>query len=148
MKNGSDAGAIRDLLAAEREQGTALLGITVTEIAPGRVVGTLTVGGKRRSQGLRHGAAACVLAETLGSIAAALHAGPGRASAAVDLNATYHRAARGGLVTGVCTPLHEGRTIATYEIVVTDDEGRLVCMARFTSALRDCSSADPSGRRE
>jgi uncharacterized protein (TIGR00369 family) len=104
MKDRNDAGAILDLMAAEPEQLTARMGIAVTEVGPGRVVGTLPVAGNRRPGGLLHGGAMCVLAETLGSIAAALHAGPGRAGVGVDLNATYHRTARGGLITGVCTP--------------------------------------------
>jgi 1,4-dihydroxy-2-naphthoyl-CoA hydrolase len=144
MKNETDAAATGDLLAGELEQWTARRGIRVTEIAPGRVVGTLCVGGKRRP----HGSAACVLAEALGSIAAALHAGPGRAALPVDLNATYHRAARGGLVAGVCTPLHEGSTLATYEIVLTDEAGRRTCTARLTCALRERVPDDAAGRRD
>jgi uncharacterized protein (TIGR00369 family) len=148
MNTANHAAAIRDLMAGEPEQLTARMGITVTEITPGRVAGTLPVAGNRRPNGLLSGGALCVLAETLGSVAAALHAGPGRAIVGVDLNATYHRAVRGGLVTGVCTPLHEGRTMASYEIVLTDEEGRRVCTARLTCALRDRLPGEPAGRSE
>ena len=98
----------------------------------------MPVEGNTQPYGLLHGGASCVLAETLGSIGAILH-GPtiGRPFAVgVDINATHHRAARAGLVTGVATPLHRGGSIVTYEIVITDEDGERVCTARLTCLLR------------
>jgi uncharacterized protein (TIGR00369 family) len=140
--------AVLKFIAGQPEQLTDRMGITVTEVAPGRVAGTLPVAGNRQPYGLLHGGASCVLAETLASIAAALHAGPARAAVGVDLNATHHRAVRDGLVTGVCTPLHEGRTLATYEVVLTDDLGRRVCTARLTCVLRERPPGGPPGSGE
>jgi uncharacterized protein (TIGR00369 family) len=110
------------------------LGIEITEASADRVVGTMPVEGNTQPYGLLHGGASCALAETLGSIGAAL-AGNGRLPVGVDLNATHHRAARAGTVTGVATPLHQGRTTATWAITITDEDGRLVCTARLTCAL-------------
>jgi 1,4-dihydroxy-2-naphthoyl-CoA hydrolase len=84
-----------------------------------------------------HGGASCVLAETLGSVASALHAGPHRITVGSEINATHHRGAAEGLVTAVATMLHGGSTLATYEIVITDDRDRRVCTARLTCLLRD-----------
>jgi uncharacterized protein (TIGR00369 family) len=112
------------------------MGIVVTEWDPARVVGTMPVDGNLQPYGLLHGGASCVLAETLGSLAAALHAGPGRSVLGVEINATHHRAARSGVVTGVCTPLHTGNTMASYQIVVSDEAGRRVCTARLTCLIR------------
>src|SRR5947209_3507066 len=114
------------------------MAITVTDAAPERVVGTMPVDGNTQPYGLLHGGASCVLAETLGSIGAALHAARahGGIAVGVDISATHHRSARSGEVTGVATPLHLGGSIATYEIVVTDDGGRRICTARLTCALR------------
>jgi uncharacterized protein (TIGR00369 family) len=53
----------------------------------------------------------------------------------VDINATHHRAVRSGLVTGVATPLYLGRSMATYEVVITDERDRRVCTCRITCAL-------------
>ncbi len=111
------------------------VGITFTDIGPGRLVATMPVDGNRQPFGLLHGGASCVLAESLGSVAAGLHAGPESVPVGVDINATHHRSAREGLVTGVCTPLHEGRSTATYEIVISDAEGRRLCTARITCQL-------------
>jgi 1,4-dihydroxy-2-naphthoyl-CoA hydrolase len=76
-----------------------------------------------------------VLAETIGSIAAALNAGPGRFPVGTDINATHHRAATTGRVIGVGTPLHIGRTMASFEITITDEADRRVCTSRITCAL-------------
>ena len=122
---------------------TARLGIVVTVATPERVVATMPVEGNTQPYGLLHGGATCVLAETLGSIGAALHAGRDRGAVGVDLNATHHRGVRTGVVTGVATPSHRGRTTATYEIVVSDEAGRRVATARLTCLLVDAPGADP-----
>ncbi|MBO8188049.1 PaaI family thioesterase [Streptomyces spirodelae] len=113
------------------------MGLEILEAAPERVVGTLPVEGNTQPYGLLHGGASAVLAETLGSVGAMLHGGPGRAAVGVDLNCTHHRGPRSGLVTGVATPVHRGRTMTSYEIVITDEGGRRVCTARLTCLLRD-----------
>jgi 1,4-dihydroxy-2-naphthoyl-CoA hydrolase len=114
------------------------MGITLTEVSPERVVGTMPVEGNTQPFGLLHGGASCVLAETLGSIGATLHAAGafGGVAVGVDINATHHKAARSGVVTGVATPLRLGGAIASYEIVISDESGDRVCTARLTCALR------------
>ncbi|GAA1800607.1 hotdog fold thioesterase [Planosporangium flavigriseum] len=114
------------------------MGIALVEAAPERVVGTMPVEGNLQPYGLLHGGASCVLAETLGSIGAALHAAQAHGGIAVgiDINATHHKSARSGLVTGVATPLHLGGSIASYEIVITNEDGDRVCTARLTCAIR------------
>jgi uncharacterized protein (TIGR00369 family) len=119
------------------------MGVQIVEASPERVVATMPVEGNTQPYGLLHGGASVVLAETLGSTAAALHAGPGRFPVGIDINATHHRSATSGTVTGVATPAHLGRTMASFEIVITDDEGRRVCTSRLTCALLD---RDPTPR--
>lgn len=111
--------------------------IQITAATPERAEGHMPVRGNTQPYGLLHGGASVVLAETLGSVAAALHAGPKRVAVGVDINATHHRAARSGSVHGVATPISRGGSVACYEIVITDDEGRRVCTSRLTCALRD-----------
>ncbi|QMU68616.1 PaaI family thioesterase [Streptacidiphilus sp. P02-A3a] len=113
------------------------LGIKIVEASPERVVGTMPVEGNQQPYGLLHGGASAALAETLGSIGAMLHAGPGRYAVGVDLNATHHRSATSGLVTGVATAVFRGRTAATYEVAITDDQGRRITSCRLTCMLRD-----------
>src|SRR5918912_1592416 len=116
----------------------ARMGVEITEASPDRVVGTMPVQGNTQPYGLLHGGASCVLAETLGSIGAVLHGQTGARQFAVgvDINATHHKAIRSGVVTGVATPVHRGRTAVTHEIVITDEGGDRVCTARLTCLLR------------
>lgn len=111
------------------------MGIELVEISPERVVATMPVEGNTQPYGLLHGGASVVLAETLGSIGSALHAMPDKLSVGVDINATHHRAATSGVVTGTATAIHLGRSSAAYEVVITDEQGRRVCTSRITCAL-------------
>ncbi|MBB5118452.1 thioesterase [Streptomyces eurocidicus] len=120
------------------------MSVQVLEASPDRVVGTMPVEGNTQPYGLLHGGASAVLAETLGSVGAMLHGGPGRIAVGVDLNCTHHRGVRSGLVTGVATPVHRGRSTATYEIVITDEQGKRVCSARLTCLVRDAGEGRPT----
>lgn len=123
------------------------MGLHVTHAAPERVTGTLPVAGNTQPYGLLHGGASAVLAETLGSVGAMLHAGPNKIAVGVDLNCTHHRAVRSGSVTGVATPVHAGRTSATYGIVITDEQDKRVCTARLTCALRPATQGAQTGEQ-
>ncbi|WP_432249841.1 PaaI family thioesterase [Streptomyces sanyensis] len=113
------------------------MGVRIVEAAADRVVGTMPVEGNTQPYGLLHGGASAVLAETLGSVGSMLHGGPSKIAVGVDLNCTHHRGLRSGTVTGVATPVHRGRSTATYEIVISDEQDRRVCTARLTCLLRD-----------
>ena len=112
------------------------MNIVLIEASPGRAVATMPVEGNTQPFGLLHGGASAVLAESLGSVVGAIHAGPGRMVVGVDLSCTHHRAVREGLVTGTATALYEGQSVATYSITICDDQGRLVCTARLTCLVR------------
>jgi uncharacterized protein (TIGR00369 family) len=113
------------------------MGVRILEQSAERVVATMPVEGNRQSFGLLHGGASVAFAEALGSWAAVIHAGPGRSAVGVDINATHHRAVRSGLVTGVATAIKLGRTIASHEVVVTDEDGNRICTARITNLILD-----------
>ena len=119
------------------EQLPKKLGIEFLEFGTQRLIATMPVDGNRQPAGLLHGGASVALAETLGSVGAALHAGPDKIVVGVDINATHHRAAVAGLVTGTATALHLGRTVATYDVVIVDEQGRRVCTSRITCLIRD-----------
>lgn len=116
------------------------LGIRILSASPERVVGTMPVEGHTQPFGVLHGGASCLLAEGLGSIGAWLHAQPDGIALGIDLNATHHRSARSGLVTGVASAISLGRTVASYEIVITDDRDRRLCTARLTCLIRPHAS--------
>jgi 1,4-dihydroxy-2-naphthoyl-CoA hydrolase len=115
----------------------AKLGVRYVSVAPDRVVATMPVEGNRQPYLLLHGGANATLAETIGSTAAVLNAPEGKVAVGLELSCTHHRAARVGLVTAVCTPLHTGRTTSTFEIALTDEDGNRTCTARLTCILRE-----------
>jgi uncharacterized protein (TIGR00369 family) len=113
------------------------LGIEVTQWGPESVTGTMPVEGNLQPYGRLHGGASAALAETLGSLCAAMHAGLERATLGVELSCTHHRGVTEGFVTGVATPIHVGRSVVTVEIVITDEQDRRVCTSRLTCLVRD-----------
>jgi 1,4-dihydroxy-2-naphthoyl-CoA hydrolase len=130
--------SVTDYIAAMPEGMGGLnekMGVELTEISAERVVGTMPVEGNTQPYGLLHGGASVVLAETLGSVGSAVHAHPDKLSVGIEINATHHRSATSGTVTGVATAIHLGRTMATYEVVITDERGKRVCTSRITCAL-------------
>jgi 1,4-dihydroxy-2-naphthoyl-CoA hydrolase len=116
--------------ALDSKMGFELLSLTAE-----RVVGRMPVTGNTQPFGLWHGGASCVLAETLASLGSFMHAQPERISVGVDINATHHRSVTAGWVTGTATALQLGKSVASYEIVITDDAGKRVCTARVTCQL-------------
>jgi 1,4-dihydroxy-2-naphthoyl-CoA hydrolase len=127
------------MVAITTAEGTLAerMGIKILSASGAEVVATMPVAGNIQPYGLLHGGASCVLAETIGSLGAALRAGPDRVAVGIEISATHHRGATEGEVTAVATLVHGGRTLATYEIVVTDQEGRRLCTSRLTCLIRD-----------
>lgn len=138
-----------DFLRFVTEQPAALhqrMGIEITEATLDRVVGTMVVEGNTQPYGLLHGGASVVLAESLGSIGSALHAGRGRIAVGIEINASHHRSVTSGTVTGVATPVSVGRTLATWQVEITDEAGRRLCTARITCLLRDAPGQSADAR--
>ena len=125
------------IVAAGRGALAEKMGIEFIEFSVERCVATMPVEGNTQPVGLLHGGAYVVLGESLGSMAAALHAGAGRIAVGVDVNATHTRSATSGLVTGICTPIHLGRSMTVHEIAVTDDQGRRCSTVRITNLIKD-----------
>jgi 1,4-dihydroxy-2-naphthoyl-CoA hydrolase len=127
------------MMAATTAEGTlaGTMGIKILSASAAEVVATMPVAGNIQPFGLLHGGASCVLAETIGSLGAALHAGPGRMVVGIEISATHHRGASEGEVTAVATQAHGGRTLATYDIVISDPVGHRVCTSRLTCLIRD-----------
>ncbi len=121
----------------ERGQGALgkKMGIELLEASPQRLVATMPVEGNTQPLGLLHGGANVVLAESLGSIGTALHAGPEKRIVGVDVSATHHKSATSGLVTGVATAISLGKTLCCYEVVITNDKGERTCTARITCLI-------------
>ncbi|PSL39508.1 uncharacterized protein (TIGR00369 family) [Labedella gwakjiensis] len=130
-----------DALDFVRKRGAGALaekmGIEFTEFSVDRSVATMPVEGNTQPAMLLHGGAYVVLGESLGSMAANLWAGADRLAVGIDINATHTRSATSGIVTGVCTPIHLGRSLTVHEIAVTDEAGRRCSTIRITNLIKD-----------
>ena len=128
---------LADLRHIQRESMAAFLGIDFIEIGADHLRGTMPVDQRTRQPfGILHGGASVVLAETLASTAAFLCIDRERfMSVGQEINANHLRSVKSGLVTGVTRPFHIGRRTQVWGIEITDELGRLTCVARITMAI-------------
>ncbi|MFO2550392.1 hotdog fold thioesterase [Alicyclobacillus cycloheptanicus] len=113
------------------------LDIKYVEFHRDRVVLTMPVGPKTwQPAGILHGGASVALAETAASLATALNIDLTKFSpVGMEINANHLRSKRDGVVTATATPLHKGRTTMVWDIKVTDEAGKLICVSRCTMAV-------------
>jgi len=113
------------------------MGIEYLELSASHSVARMPVEGNTQVVGILHGGAHVVLGESLGSISSAIHGGAGRMAMGIEINATHSRSISEGWVTATCDALVLGRTLATHEIVIRDDDGRRLSTVRMTNILRE-----------
>lgn len=124
--------------AAREATLVTTLGIEFEEVTPERVVATMPVDHRTvQPFGILHGGASVALAETVASVGAVLHAGEGRTAVGMEINANHIRPKREGRVRAVATPAHVGRSSTIWEIRITDEAERLICLSRCTLAFID-----------
>ncbi|MFN9492385.1 MAG: hotdog fold thioesterase [Sphingobacteriales bacterium] len=113
------------------------LGMQFTEVGENYLKATMPVDHRtHQPYGLLHGGASVALAETLGSVGAALTLDPDQfICVGMEINANHLRSVRSGKVTGTATPLHRGSSSQVWEIKIHDDHGKLVCISRLTVAV-------------
>jgi 1,4-dihydroxy-2-naphthoyl-CoA hydrolase len=113
------------------------LGMQFTEVGENYLKATMPVDHRtHQPYGLLHGGASVALAETLGSVGAALTLDPDQfICVGMEINANHLRSVRSGTVTGTATPLHRGSSSQVWEIKIHDDHGKLVCVSRLTVAV-------------
>ena len=114
-----------------------ILGIELTELTPKRVVAKMPVDERTRQPfGILHGGASVALAETVASLGAVMNIDRERYSAVgLEINANHLRAKSDGVVTAVGVPIHVGRTTQIWDIRITDEAGKMVCISRCTLAV-------------
>jgi 1,4-dihydroxy-2-naphthoyl-CoA hydrolase len=114
----------------------ALLGVELIEATPTRVELRLPVGPQvHQPFGLLHGGVSALLAESAASIGGAVAAAEGHSVVGIELNANHVRSMRDGVLTVVATPVSVGRRIHVWTIELTDQDGRVICVARCTLAV-------------
>ena len=115
-----------------------LMGIRLTEIGEDYLKAEMPVDPRtHQPMGILHGGASAVLAETLGSIGSYLAIQPEKACVGIEVNANHVRSKTSGWVTGTARPLHIGQSTHVWDIRITDEKDRLICVARLTAAIID-----------
>ncbi|MEX9252397.1 1,4-dihydroxy-2-naphthoyl-CoA hydrolase [Pseudenterobacter timonensis] len=113
-----------------------LLDIQFTRIGDNDLEATMPVDSRTQQPfGLLHGGASVVLAETLGSVAGYLCTEDEQKVVGLEVNANHLRAVRSGRVRGVCRALHTGSRHQVWQIDIFDEQGRLCCTSRLTTAV-------------
>jgi 1,4-dihydroxy-2-naphthoyl-CoA hydrolase len=111
------------------------LGIQVTEIGDDYIIAKMPVTEKtKQPYGILHGGASCVLAESIGSIAAGLSMdGSKKYPVGIEINANHLSSPTEGFVHAKAVPVHIGGSTSVWNIDITDDAGKRVCYSRFTA---------------
>lgn len=128
---------IEDLQAFGANTMGSHIGIEFTEIGENYLKGRMPVDHRtRQPYGLLHGGASATLAETLGSVAAALIVDPSQyICVGLEINANHIHGVREGYVFGTATPLHIGKTTQVWDIRILDEKEQLICVSRHTVAV-------------
>lgn len=116
-----------------------ILDITLVSAEKDKVVATMPIGPNHRQQvGYLHGGISVVLAESVASLGTVLNIDPTRQMAfGLEINANHLRPKRDGQLTAVATPIHRGRTTYVWDIKISDENDKLVCISRCTVAVVD-----------
>jgi 1,4-dihydroxy-2-naphthoyl-CoA hydrolase len=112
------------------------LGIEITEVGDDFLKATMPVDHRtHQPMGILHGGASVALAETIGSLGAQMCAEPGYYVVGLEINANHIRSARAGVVTGIATPIHVGRSTQVWNIRIADEHDKTVCISRLTMSV-------------
>lgn len=113
------------------------IGIRFTEVGENYLKATMPVDHRtKQPYGLLHGGASVALAETIGSVGAAMVIDPEKyICVGQEINANHLRGVREGLVTGITTPIHIGANSHVWEIKIYDQAEKLICISRITVAI-------------
>ncbi len=129
-----------DIAEVMRSAGgvTRDLGVEFVELSPELVVATMPVDERHHQPfGYLHGGVSVVLAESVASVGGFLNCPPGKAAFGAEISASHVRPKKNGSIRAVGTPVHVGRTSQVWEIRITDEEEKLVCVSRCTVAVVD-----------
>ena len=126
----------------ERQNVHTELGIDVVSVSPDKVVLQVEVGpAVHQAAGILHGGVSALMAEGAASIGGAVSVAPGEIVVGTELNCSHLRSMTSGTLTATATPVRKGRTVHVWGIELTDETGRLICVARCSLQVLKAPSA-------
>jgi len=125
---------LSDIQNMDKETMNDYIGIEFTELGDNYLKAKMPVDHRtRQAYGILHGGASVTLAETIGSIASVLVIDQSRYyGVGVEINANHVRSIKQGYVIGKAEPLHLGNSTHIWDIKITDEKERLICVCRLT----------------
>lgn len=119
------------------------LGLKLTELGDDYLKGTLPVNERTvQPMGILHGGASCVLAESLGSMAAWFCVDPDKFfTVGMDIHTSHIRSIREGIVTGTARPIHLGKSTQLWEIKIENEQNQLISITRLTMFVKNRETA-------
>jgi len=134
---GMDPELIERLVATQGGELARKMGIELVTLGAELSIARMPVEGNRQVVGLLHGGAHVVLAESLGSMSSAIHAGPDKIAVGIEINASHSKSVTEGIVEATCEALVLGRTLATHQITIRDEAGNRLSTVRMTNFIKD-----------
>lgn len=128
---------IEELNALGANTMAQLLGMTFTEIGDDFLKLQMPVDHRtHQPYGILHGGASAALAETVGSVASSMCINNDKQlCVGMEINCNHVRGKTDGIVTATATALHLGATSHIWDIKITDEQGKLICISRLTMAI-------------
>jgi 1,4-dihydroxy-2-naphthoyl-CoA hydrolase len=125
------------LAGTQKETLLSTLGIEIVESTKERAVVRMPVGPKvHQPYGLLHGGASVVLAETAATLGGLMQIDRDKEMVVgLEINANHVRGKRDGMLTAIATPAHIGRKTHVWDVRITDEVGKVVCVSRCTLAV-------------
>ena len=110
------------------------IGIEITDVGDDFVCGKMPVDTRTiQTFGILHGGASATLAESLGSIAGSMQIDPkNEVVMGIEINANYLKSVESGWVYGKALPVKIGKRIQVWEIQITNEANKMVCISRLT----------------
>jgi 1,4-dihydroxy-2-naphthoyl-CoA hydrolase len=126
-----------DIQSMGKETMNDYIGIEFTELGENYLKARMPVDHRtRQAYGILHGGASATLAETVGSVASVMVVDPSKYyCVGLEINANHIRSARSGFVTATARPLHLGGSTHVWDIKITDENEKLICVSRLTMAV-------------
>lgn len=135
--------SLDDVNASTADGAASHVGIEFIEAGDDYLVARMPVDHRTRQKyGILNGGASCLLAESLGSHASSLCLDADRQHCVgLDINANHIRSVSEGWVYGTAKPIHLGRSTHVWEILIRDQQQRLICVSRLTMMIKDHDGA-------
>lgn len=127
-----------DMLTARNKKTMSdFLNIEFIELGDAYLVAKMPVDDRTRQPiGIMHGGASCVLAETVGSVAANFCVDLTKFyCVGLEINTNHIRSIREGFVFATAKPFHLGKTTQVWGIEIKNAEDKLISVNRLTMAV-------------